>query len=70
MKMEICLRIPTIFWIDGRQLLNVHFVSDVRQIEVHRDEPLVPGPSHFEVEIAIAKLKIINHQVATKLRQN
>jgi hypothetical protein len=39
------------------QLLNVHRVSDVRQIEIHRAEPLVPDPSHFEVEIAIAKLK-------------
>jgi hypothetical protein len=39
------------------QLLNVHNVSDVRQIEVHTAEPLVHGPSHLEVEIAIAKLK-------------
>jgi hypothetical protein len=39
------------------QLLNVHNVSDVRQIEVHAAEPLVPGPSCLEVEIAIAKLK-------------
>jgi hypothetical protein len=39
------------------QLLNVHRVSDVRQIEVHMDKPLVPGPSPLEVEIAIAKLK-------------
>jgi hypothetical protein len=39
------------------QLLNVHNVSDVRQIEVHTAEPLVPGPSHLEVEIAVAKLK-------------
>jgi hypothetical protein len=39
------------------QLLNVHNVSDVRQIEVHTAEPLVPGPNHLEVEIAIAKLK-------------
>jgi hypothetical protein len=36
------------------QLLNVHNVSDVRQIEVHKAEPLVPGPSRLEVEIAIA----------------
>jgi hypothetical protein len=35
----------------------VHNVSDVRQIEVHTAEPLVPGPSHLEVEIAIAKFK-------------
>jgi hypothetical protein len=39
------------------QLLNVHNVSDVRQVEVHMVEPLVPGPSCLEVEIAIAKLK-------------
>jgi hypothetical protein len=39
------------------QLLNVHNVSDVRQIEVHTAEPLVPGPSRLEVEIAIANLK-------------
>jgi hypothetical protein len=32
-------------------------MSDVRQIVVHMAEPLVPGPSHLEVEIAIAKLK-------------
>jgi hypothetical protein len=38
------------------QLLNVCNVSDVRQIEV-RTAVLVPGPSHLEVEIAIAKLK-------------
>jgi hypothetical protein len=39
------------------QLLNVHNISDVRHIEVHTAEPLVPGPSRLEVEIAIAKLK-------------
>jgi hypothetical protein len=37
------------------QLLNAHNVSDVRQIEVHTAEPLVPGPSRLEV--AIAELK-------------
>jgi hypothetical protein len=37
--------------------LNVHNVSDVRQIEIHTADPPVPGPSHLEVEIAIAKLK-------------
>jgi hypothetical protein len=37
--------------------LNVHDVSDVRQIEIHTAELLVPGPSHLEVEIAIAKKK-------------
>jgi hypothetical protein len=39
------------------QLLNVHNVRDVWQIEVHMAEPLVPGPSPLEVEIAIVKLK-------------
>jgi hypothetical protein len=38
-------------------LLNVHDASDVRQMEVHTAEPLVPSPSHLEVTIAIAKLK-------------
>jgi hypothetical protein len=37
------------------QLLNVHKVSDV--IVVHTAESLVLGPSHLEVEIAIAELK-------------
>jgi hypothetical protein len=39
------------------QILNVHNVSDVRQIEIHTAESLVPGPSRLEVEIAIAILK-------------
>jgi hypothetical protein len=39
------------------QLLNVHKVSDFRQIEVHMTEPLVPGSSRLEVEIATATLK-------------
>jgi hypothetical protein len=38
-------------------LLNVHSVSDVRQIEVHTAEPLVPGPNCLQVEITNAKLK-------------
>jgi hypothetical protein len=42
---------------DFSQLLNVHNVSDVRQIEVHTAEPLVPGSSRLEMETAIAKLK-------------
>jgi hypothetical protein len=44
------------------QLLNVHRVSDVRQIEIH-----TPDPSPFQVEIAIAKL---NCQVVMKFQQN
>jgi hypothetical protein len=39
------------------QLLNVHGVSNVSQIEIHTPEQLVPGTSRLEIEIAIAKLK-------------
>jgi hypothetical protein len=35
------------------QLLNVHNVSDVRQVEVHRAEPLLPGPSLLEFELLL-----------------
>jgi hypothetical protein len=42
------------------QLLNVHKVSDVRQIEIYTADTLVPDPSPFEIEIAIVKFKIIN----------
>jgi hypothetical protein len=52
------------------QLLNVHNVSYVRQIEVHTAEPLVPGPNCLEAEIAIASQKSINRQVVIKFRQN
>jgi hypothetical protein len=38
------------------QVLNVCRVIDVRHIERHTDEPLVPDPMPFEVEIAITKL--------------
>jgi hypothetical protein len=51
------------------QLLNVHNVSDVTQIEIHSAEPLVPGPSHLEVEISLAKLKSINLQAVIKFWQ-
>jgi hypothetical protein len=39
------------------QLLNVHRVTDVRQIEIYKAGPLVSKASPFEVEIAIAKLE-------------
>jgi hypothetical protein len=38
-------------------LLDVHSVSGIRQTTIHIGEPLVPGPSHLEVEIATAMLK-------------
>jgi hypothetical protein len=37
--------------------LNVHGVNDVRQIEMHTAEPLVPEPISSEVEIVIKKLE-------------
>jgi hypothetical protein len=39
------------------QLLNVHRVSDVRQIEIHTAEPSVPHSSSFEADVAVAELK-------------
>jgi hypothetical protein len=39
------------------QLFHVHRVSDVRQMEIHAAEPLVPDPTVFEDEISNAKLK-------------
>jgi hypothetical protein len=41
----------------SNQVLNVHGVHDVRQMDIHTTEPLVPEPSLVEVEIAIGKLK-------------
>jgi hypothetical protein len=36
---------------------NVYGVIDVRQTEIHTEEPLVAKPSDFEVKMAIEKLK-------------
>jgi hypothetical protein len=55
-------------WKNCSQLLHIHMVSDVRQIEIHTTELLVPD-SPFEIEIAIAKLKSINQQVVIKFWQ-
>jgi hypothetical protein len=38
-------------------VLNVRGVHDVRQINIHIFEPLVPEPSLVEMEISIEKLK-------------
>jgi hypothetical protein len=46
----------------------MHSVSDVRQIELHAVEKLVPGPSPSETETAIAKLKNMNYQVVNKFQ--
>jgi hypothetical protein len=39
------------------QVLNVHGVHNVRQMDIHTAEPLVPEPSLIEVEIAVGKLR-------------
>ena len=39
------------------QILNVHGVSDVRQAEIHKAEPLVSEPSALEFELAIENTK-------------
>jgi hypothetical protein len=39
------------------QLLNVHGVSDVRQIEIHTADVLESDPGTSEVEIAVVNLK-------------
>jgi hypothetical protein len=44
-------------WENYSQYMKVSSFSDVTQIEIHTAEPLVADPSHFEVEIVIAKLK-------------
>jgi hypothetical protein len=39
------------------QVIYVHGDYDVRHIEVHTAEPLVPEPSAYELHLAIEKLK-------------
>jgi hypothetical protein len=39
------------------QLLNVHSIVDIGQMEVHTAEPLLSDPSPFEVEIANTQMK-------------
>jgi hypothetical protein len=48
----------------------VHGVHDVRQMDIHTAEPLVPEPSLVEVEIATGKLKSYRSQVLIRFRQN
>jgi hypothetical protein len=48
------------------QLLNVHNVSDVRQIEVHTTEPVIPVV--LRLKLLLQSLKSINHQVVIKFR--
>jgi len=52
------------------QLMNVHGFNDIKQKETHTAEQLVPDSSVFKVELAIQKLKVINHHVLIKSNQN
>jgi hypothetical protein len=60
--MVICLQIPQHFLNNWKnyysQLLNVLRVSDVRQIEMHAAELVIPDPSPHEVEIAVINLQV------------
>jgi len=49
------------------QLLNVHEVNNVRQIEIHKAEPLVPEPSACEFEMAVEN---VNKTQITGYRSN
>jgi hypothetical protein len=49
----------------------MHRVSDIRHIDMHTAEPLVPGPSHLgDEKLPLQSWKNTNHQVVTKFRQN
>jgi hypothetical protein len=48
-------------------VLNAHGVHDVRQMDIHMAEPLVPEPSLVKVEIAIAKLKSYKSPVTDQI---
>jgi hypothetical protein len=52
------------------QMLNVHWVHDVRQMDIQTADPLVPEPSLVEVEIAIGKLKSYKSQILIRFRPN
>jgi hypothetical protein len=49
------------------QVLNVHGVHDVRQMDIHTAEPLIPEPSLVEVEVAIEKFKSYKSPGADKI---
>jgi hypothetical protein len=53
------------------QLLNVHSVTNVRQTDLHRPEPLVPDSNPYQSDIATAKLKkyklISSKQISSEL---
>jgi len=52
------------------QLLNVHGVNDIRQTEIHTEEPLLPERSAYEFELAIGKLKCKKSPGIDQIPQN
>jgi hypothetical protein len=60
MRMVICLQIQHFkLWKNYfTQSLNVRNANDVKEVEVHTTQPLVPGPHWLEVATAVAKFKL------------
>jgi hypothetical protein len=52
------------------QVLNVHGLHGVTEMDIRTAEPLIPEPSLVEVEIAIGNLKSYNPPVLIRLRPN
>ena len=50
--------------------MNVCGVNIVRQTEIQTAEPLVNEPNVLDVEMAIEELKVKNHDLLIKFRQN
>jgi hypothetical protein len=50
------------------QVLNVHGVHNVRPMDIHTAEPLVPEPSLVEVEIVTGKLKTYKFLALVRFR--
>jgi hypothetical protein len=49
------------------QLLNIYRNSNVRQIDIHTAEPLVPDCSPFDLRIYIAIAELINYKSPGKI---
>jgi hypothetical protein len=52
------------------QLLNLHRFGDVRQIEIHTAEPLVPDLVLLKLKLLFQSCKGINRQVVIKFHLN
>ena len=64
----ICIRIPTVCWMDGKaylcQILKVH---GVRHTDTHAAEPLVPKPSAVGGGMRFGEYKV-DHKKEFKFR--